>query len=496
MIFNQPSLIQNTLALLPEITVVVTLLIVIVLSLLLNYYNWLFNIALLGLIIAISMLLFQWNNVSSTRFLFLGSIQIDGVNTSFRAVILLSGILSILLSKEYTIRSGMPLVELIILILSATLGAMFLCMANDLITLFVALEYLSISSYALAGYTKKDIRSNEAAMKYLLLGGASSAILGYGFSWLYGLSGGQIQLQQLLYGIKHHFDNPLPIFVAFTCIIAGIGFKISAVPFHQWTPDVYEGSPTPVVAFLSVGSKAAGLIFGTRVLSIAFSSIEQEWHLVAQALSALSMILGNLIASNQHNLKRMLSYSSISQTGYLLMAIIAGNSYGYSSLVIYMITYVFMNLGAFACVIMFGLRTGTDQIRDYTGLYFKDPWLAVSLSICLLSLGGIPPFAGFFGKLYMFWCGWNAGLYWLVYIGLITNVVSMYYYLKVIKIMLIKEAKQMSPYVQHYAIPTRSIIPQNTIQFVITLCVIASTTIGLIINPVIVTTSQLINYIL
>lgn len=258
----------------------------------------------------------------------------------------------------------------------------------------------------------------------------------------------------------------------------------------SWSFD--SNSPTPVVAFLSVGSKAAGLALAIRILSTVFSFMEPKWHFILELISILSMIVGNLIAANQTSIKRMLAYSSISQIGYILIGLVANSSDGYASITIYFLTYIFMNLGAFACVIIFGLRTGTDQIRDYAGLSFKDPWLAFSLTVCLLSLAGIPPFAGFFAKLYLFWCGWNQDLYLLVYIGLLTSVISMYYYLRLIKIMFTKQGKDISIYVQEYVLPSFSfqltgqglLIP-TSLEIGIVFCVIVSLFLGLFMNPII-----------
>lgn len=203
------------------------------------------------------------------------------------------------------------------------------------------------------------------------------------------------------------------------------------------------------------------------------------------------MIFGNLIAANQTSIKRMLAYSSISQVGYIIIGLIAGNPDGYTSMSTYMLTYTFMNLGAFACVIVFGLRSGTDQIRDYAGLYFKDPWLAFSLTVCLLSLAGIPPFAGFFAKVYLFWSGWNKDLYLLVYTGLLTSVISMYYYLRIIKIMITRDGKDISAYVQEYNTvsslqpSSETLVIPSSIEFGITICVIVSIALGFFMNPVI-----------
>jgi NAD(P)H-quinone oxidoreductase subunit 2 len=501
---NQIFSLDNIITILPECVLIICLLTILMIDVITKKSMWLANIALLGLLTSTVILLFQLKTNEFAFTTFLGSFQVDGFTLAFRCLLALSSALCIPLSTEYIRRSGMTNAEFFILLITATVGGMFLCGANDLVTIFVSLECLSLSSYLLAGQAKKDIRSNEASLKYLLMGGASSSILVYGFSWLYGLSGGELQLSKIVNGINSQEKYFLPmdpfgssgtlealgLWVAFVCIIVGIGFKISAVPFHQWTPDVYEGSPTPVVAFLSVGSKAAGLALATRLLSIVFPGIQDQWHIVVEILAFLSMVFGNLIAATQTSMKRMLAYSSISQAGYLLIAILVGNSDGYASMITYLIIYTFMNLGAFACTVIFGLRTGTDQIRDYTGLYLKDPWLAFALTICLLSLAGMPPLAGFFGKLYLFWAGWKSDLYLLVYTGLITSVISLYYYLRVVKAMMTKEIKEMSSYVREYVTPSMSIFSSSSIEVGVTLCVIASSILGFFMNPIIDVTKQ------
>lgn len=251
-------------------------------------------------------------------------------------------------------------------------------------------------------------------------------------------------------------------------------------------------SPTPVVAFLSVGSKAAALALAARILGIVFPSIQNQWQPIIETLALLSMIFGNLIATTQTSMKRMLAYSSISQAGYLFIGIISATNYGYTSIIVYLLTYLFMNLGAFGCVIIFGLKTGTDQIRDYTGLFFKDPWLTFCLSIFLLSLAGIPPLAGFFGKLYLFWSGWKSEFYLLVYVAIATSVVSIYYYLRVIKVMLTKETKEQSAYVENYLSSSLSLIPTSSLEFGVTLCVIFSIILGFILDVVINSTNQVL----
>ncbi len=250
-------------------------------------------------------------------------------------------------------------------------------------------------------------------------------------------------------------------------------------------PDVYEGSPTPVVAFLSVGSKAAGFAIAIRLLVTAFSSVSEEWHLIFTSLAILSLVLGNVVALAQTSMKRMLAYSSIGQAGFVMIGLVAGTSAGYSSMIFYLFVYLFMNLGAFACVILFSLRTGTDKISDYAGLYQKDPLLTLGLSICLLSLGGIPPLAGFFAKIYIFWAGWQAGLYPLVLVALVTSVISIYYYIRVVKMMVVKEPQEMSEVVKNYP-PIRWNLPgMRPIQVGLVLMIVVTSLLGILSNPVV-----------
>jgi NAD(P)H-quinone oxidoreductase subunit 2 len=361
---------------------------------------------------------------------------------------------------------------------------MFLSGANELVTIFVSLETLSISSYLMTGYMKRDPRSNEAALKYLLIGASSSAVFLYGVSLLYGLSGGETQLNAIAKGlVSLESGQSLGILIALVFAIAGIAFKISAVPFHQWTPDVYEGSPTPVVAFLSVGSKAAGFALAIRLMTTAFPLVTEQWHFVFWALAILSLILGNVVALTQTSMKRLLAYSSIAQAGFVMIGLIAGTDAGYASMVFYLLVYLFMNLGGFTCVILFTLRTGTDQISEYAGLYQKDPLLTLGLSICLLSLGGIPPLAGFFGKIYLFWAGWQAGLYGLVLLGLVASVVSIYYYIRVVKMMVVKEPQEMSDAVKNYPEIRWNLPGMRPLQVGLVVSVIATTLAGILSNP-------------
>jgi NAD(P)H-quinone oxidoreductase subunit 2 len=474
----------NAGTILPEGIVIVTLMVVLVGDLIVGRASarWTPYVAITGLLAAIGALYFQWGSADPVSFL--GAFNSDALSIVFRGIIALAAAVTVLITVRYVEQSGTALAEFLVILLTATLGGMFLSGADELVMVFVALETLSIASYLLTGYMKRDPRSNEAALKYLLIGAASSAIFLYGVSLLYGLSGGETRLSYITASIVNNVgDQSLGAVIALVFVIAGIAFKIAAVPFHQWTPDVYEGSPTPVVAFLSVGSKAAGFALAIRLLVTAFPTVSEQWHFVLTALALLSMILGNVVALAQTSMKRMLAYSSIAQAGFVMIGLVIGTEEGYSSMVFYMLVYLFMNLGGFACVILFTLRTGTDEISEYGGLYQKDPFLTLCLSLCLLSLGGIPPLAGFFGKIYLFWAGWQAGAYGLVLVGLLTSVISIYYYIRVVKMMVVKEPEEMSEAVKNYPQIRWTLPGMRPLQVGLALCLVATSLAGILSNP-------------
>jgi NAD(P)H-quinone oxidoreductase subunit 2 len=482
--FNNLVAQLNAGTILPEGIVIITLLVVLVGDLILgrNAARSLSYIAIVGLLVATSSLVLQWDNPNPIAFI--GAFNSDPLSLVFRGTIALSAAVTILMSIRYVEQTGTALAEFVTILLTATLGGMLLAGANELVTIFVALETLSISSYLMTGYMKRDPRSNEAALKYLLIGASSSAVFLYGVSLLYGLSGGETNLNAIATGLAQAQGSiALGLLVSLVFTIAGIAFKISAVPFHQWTPDVYEGSPTPVVAFLSVGSKAAGFALAIRLLVTAYPLVLDEWRFVFTALAILSMILGNVVALAQTSMKRMLAYSSIAQAGFVMIGLIIGTDAGYASMVFYLFIYLFMNLGGFACVILFSLRTGTDQIAEYAGLYQKDPLLTLALSICLLSLGGIPPLAGFFGKIYIFWAGWKAGAYGLVLLALVASVVSIYYYIRVVKMMVVKEPQEMSDAVKNYPAVTWNLPGMRPLQVGLLLTLVATSLGGIFSNP-------------
>ena len=442
--------------------------------------RWVPPICYAGLGASLVLLALQWN--APLQPAFLGSFLADNLSIAFRGVVASSTLLSLLISWRYVERSGTPVGEYAAILLAATLGAMVLCGSTDLVTIFVSLETLSVASYLLAGYMKRDARSSEASLKYLLVGSAAAAVFLYGASLLYGLTGGSTSLDAVAQALT---TSTTPVAaLALVFVLATVAFKIAAVPFHQWTPDVYEGSPTPVVAFLSVGSKAAGFALALRILVGCFEGFQEQWKLLFTVLAILSMVLGNIVALAQTSMKRMLAYSSIGQAGFVMIGLVCGTEDGFAAMVLYMAAYLFMNLGAFACIILFSLRTGSDRISDYAGLYQKDPLITLGLSLCLLSLGGIPPMLGFFAKIYLFFAGWADHQYLLVVVGLVTSVVSIYYYISVIKMMVVKEPQEASDVVKAYPAITWAVEGLQPLRAALIACVVVTAVGGILSNPV------------
>ena len=441
--------------------------------------RWVPPICYAGLGGSLALLALQWNAPLEPSFL--GSFLADNLAIAFRGVVAASTLLSLLLSWRYVERSGTPLGEYAAILLAATLGAMFLCGATDLVSIFISLETLSVASYLLSGYMKRDARSSEAALKYLLVGSAAAAVFLYGASLLYGLTGGATGLEAISLALRTSTTPVAALSLVF--VLATVAFKIAAVPFHQWTPDVYEGSPTPVVAFLSVGSKAAGFALAVRLLVGCFESFDAQWKFLFTVLAVLSMVLGNVVALAQTSMKRMLAYSSIGQAGFVMIGLVCGTEDGFAAMVLYMAAYLFMNLGAFACVILFSLRTGSDRIADYAGLYQKDPLITLGLSLCLLSLGGIPPMLGFFGKIYLFFAGWADHQYLLVVVGLVTSVVSIYYYISVIKMMVVKEQQEASDVVKAYPEIRWNLAGMQPLRAALVSCVVVTAVGGVLSSP-------------
>jgi NADH-quinone oxidoreductase subunit N len=334
--------------------------------------------------------------------------------------------------------------EYFTLILFSTVGMMFLASAKELMTLYIGLELTTIPLYVLAAYTKSSRASTEAGLKYMIIGAVSSAVLLYGLSLIYGLTGStflqQITINLSIYWLSYGELGPA-FSIALMMILAGLAFKLALVPFHMWAPDVYEGSPTPVTAFLSVGSKAAGLAAIVRIFVgsfIAFATpvmAPRDWGSTVAVVAAVTMIVGNIVAIRQTNIKRMLAYSSIAQAGYIMVGVVAASNLGVSAISFYIFTYLFANMGAFAIVAIIAERTGSEQITDLAGFSKSSPVLAALMAVFILSLAGIPPLAGFLAKYYVFAAAVQAGYTWLVILALLTSVIALYYYANVVRMM-------------------------------------------------------------
>ena len=386
-----------------------------------------------------------------------GLLAIDGFAAFFKSIFILSAVLTVLMSASYLRIEGVRAGEYCFLILCATLGMMFMASGIDLITLFIGLETMAISFYILVGFLKPSQRSNEAAVKYFLLGGFSLGILLFGMSLLYGATG-----TTSLAGIAESIANSggsLLLSLAIILVAAGMGFKIAAVPFHMWAPDVYEGAPTPVTAFLSVGSKAASFAMLIRIFIEGLPGLVADWQLIFWVLAAVTMTVGNIAAITQTNTKRMLAYSSIAHAGYILIGLVAGTGRGVAAAMVYLFVYVFMQLGAFAVITMLRRRDVVgDELKDLSGLYIRQPFAAIAMLIFMLSLGGIPPTAGFMGKLWLFSAAIESGLIWLAVIFVVNSVISLYYYYRIIVFMWLKDEVFGSEITMSPAIATALVI--------------------------------------
>ncbi len=363
----------------------------------------------------------------------------DNYSMYFKVIFLINMLLSILISLRYIKKEKAEYGEYYSLMLFATTGMMFMASAKDLVVLYLGLELMALSTYILAGMKKHDKKSNEAAIKYYLLGSFSSALLLYGIALLYGLTGAT-DIYIIAAFLKKTAVTPV-LLVSMILVAVGFAFKIAAVPFHMWAPDVYEGAPTSVTAFMSVGPKAAGFAVLGRVFFIAFGTLQADWTAILIGLSILTMAAGNIVAIVQTNIKRMLAYSSIAHAGYALLGVIAGTSEGLSAMIVYLLIYAFMNIGAFAIVIL--LEKG-EEISDYAGLSKSHPLVAFLMLIFMFSLTGIPPTAGFIGKFNIFVAAINAGYTWLVVVAVIFSAISAYYYLRVVMNMYMKMAESDS----------------------------------------------------
>jgi NADH-quinone oxidoreductase subunit N len=368
---------------------------------------------------------------------------LDSYALFFKIIFLITAALTILMSIRYLQVEGFELGEYYILLLLATVGMMLMACAGDLIIIFLGLETFSLSIYVLAGFFRTQPKSVEASLKYFLLGAFSTGFLLYGIAMIYGASG-TTNLKGVYQFLSQRPALPDPLMlIGMGLLIVGFGFKIASVPFHMWTPDVYEGAPTSITAFMAVGAKAAGFTVFLRVFLYALGPMQANWVWILWVLAVLTMTLGNIVAIAQQNIKRMLAYSSIAHAGYILIGMVAGGELGKSSILYYLLAYAFMNLGAFAVVILYG-RKGEENINigDYSGLASKSPLLAAVMALFMFSLAGIPPTAGFVGKFYIFSAAVKAGYIGLAIIGVLNSALSVYYYLRVTVMMYMRNPEK------------------------------------------------------
>jgi proton-translocating NADH-quinone oxidoreductase chain N len=379
-----------------------------------------------------------------------GMMALDAFGVFFSILVLVATALVVLASISYSRQRMAYRGEFYALLTLVAMAMTLAATAHNLLMVFLAMEFISITSYILVGYLRQDAKSNEAAIKYFLYGAVSSAIMLYGMSLLYGISG-TVDLGQMA---SFFASGAMPAgarwvaFPAAILMLAGFGFKIALVPFHQWSPDTYEGAPTPITAFLSAGPKAAGFAILARVFLTALPAFRPDWAALLAGISMVTMTLGNLIALKQTNIKRMLAYSSIAQAGYILIGLASvvplgeGAFNGLSGLSVYLLAYVFTNLGAFMTVIAFEEATGSNNIADYAGLAKRAPWLAGTMLVFLLSLAGIPATAGFVGKLFVFGAAIRQQFYLLAIVAIINSAVAVFYYLNVVRYMFFTPAPE------------------------------------------------------
>jgi NADH-quinone oxidoreductase subunit N len=434
---------------LPELILAGAAIVVILLDLFIQRKGWLVAVSIAGIVLSAGFSLAMWGG--SSQAIFNNMLAVDSFALFFKLLFLVIAALVILSSVDYVSKFARFQGEYYALVLLSTLGMMLMAATTELISIYIALEVASICLYVLVGFLK-DRKSTESSLKYLLLGAVASAVLLYGMALVFGFTG-KTQLGEIAQVIQAISPQALlaspALILGIVLMVAGFGFKIAAIPFHMWVPDVYEGAPTPITAYLSVGSKAAGFAIILRVFYTAFGFpawLSLDWGIVFAVLSAVGMTLGNILAIPQTNIKRMLGYSSIAQAGYLMVGLAAvglssaADVVGRSGILFFLASYALTNLGAFIAIIAISNKLDSDQIDDYSGMGKRAPLLALALTLCLVSLIGMPPAAGFMAKFYIFSGAVQHGLLWLVVIAVINSVISAYYYLRVVKVMWLGES--------------------------------------------------------
>lgn len=435
----------------PEITLAIFGLLILLFDLLLRERGqglmpW---IALLGFIGALAATLYVWG---ANQPLFANTYVVDTFSLFFKLIATVAGIIIVLASIDY-LRNRTPYKgDFFALFTFSILAMMLMASSTSLLMIYLSLEFLSYTSYLLTGFMREDKKSNEAAIKYFLYGAITSAVMLYGLSLLYGVTG-SLNLSEMAFAFSATADHSVRALalISTALVLAGFGFKISLVPFHQWAPDAYEGAPTPVTAFLSVGPKAAGFALLLRFVLTALPAFQDNWATLLGVISIATMTLGNLVAIQQTNVKRLLAYSSIAQAGYMLIGLVgvnlSGNSpfSGLNGVLIYLAAYLFTNLGAFICVIAIENATGAVEISEYAGLMRRAPFISAMLVLFFLSLAGIPPTAGFIGKFFVFAAALREGFLFLAAVGVVNSVISVFYYFSIIRAVFFMEPKDPSP---------------------------------------------------
>jgi NADH-quinone oxidoreductase subunit N len=425
-------------ALLPVLVILVTGALVLLLDLLppRRRKEHLGGVALVGIVGALLASLWQWGKEARG---FRDMVLLDGYALFFDVIICYAAALAVLLSMDYLRRNGVESGEYYALVLFSTAGMMLLASAGDLVVAFLAIEIMSLSLYILAGLFKTRLASGEASMKYFLLGAFASSFLLYGIALIYGATG-STSFDRIAAALPAGRSLDPLLLVGLGLLLVGFGFKISAVPFHSWAPDVYEGAPTSVTAFIATGSKAAAFAAMLRVLVVALRGAQPDWSALLWGVAVVTMTAGNVVAIAQSNLKRMLAYSSIAHVGYMLVGVVAGGAPGAGAVLFYLLAYTFTTAGTFG-VITLCERAGEEavEVGDYAGLARRHPLLAATLALFLLSLVGIPPLAGFVGKFYLFGAAVRSGYLWLAVVGVLNSAIAAYYYLRVIVVMYMRE---------------------------------------------------------
>jgi NADH-quinone oxidoreductase subunit N len=430
---------QDIGAIVPELELAVFGMFLLIFDLMVKTKRRLGYIALIGVAVS-GAFLFQLRNVQ--YFAYGGSLAIDPLATFFKIIFLVAAALVIAISLRYLDIERENHGEYYALILFATMGMMFMAGATDLATLYIGLETMAISTYILVGFLRSNQRSNEASMKYFLLGAFSSAILLYGMSLLYGIAG-STRFDDIAEALSRRpLTDPISLMAMIT-LSAGMFFKVAAVPFHQWTPDAYEGAPSSITAFMSVAVKAASFVMMIRVFMFAIAPLQMRWVPIMVAVSVMTMTVGNIAAITQSNVKRMLAYSSISHAGYILIGFIAGNATGLTAVGLYLLIYTFTNIGVWSVVVALRRKDIIgEHIDDMAGLFFKHPTAAVLMLIFLLSLAGIPPTAGFIGKYYLFAAAIETGHNTLAVIAVLNAAISLYFYFRIVVSMFMRDATE------------------------------------------------------